>query len=126
MRAQLVPPVKATIKQVLLESPIYDQVIVGGKVWLKRCIDVGQLLPGNLCGQHFLLHNEKLKVGKCKLRRKRLMQSDQLIPDVLGGSYFLFIDQQAQKTEVEIRLSRQRLVQNLDSRPRLRASKAEE
>ena len=85
MRVRVVPPVKAAFQHVLLKSSIYDQVLTRGKIGLKRLIDAGQLLPCSFCRGDFLFLDEKLKVGKCELRRKRLLQSDQMAPDIFGG-----------------------------------------
>ena len=55
MWVRRIPPVKSTVQQVLLESAVYNQVLTRGKIWLKSPVDVGQLLPGSLCGGDFLL-----------------------------------------------------------------------
>src|SRR6476660_6848718 len=103
MGVRIVPPVESTVQQVLLKSPIDDQVLTRWEIGLKRWIDVGQLLPGILCCCDFLLGNEEPKIRKCKLRRKPLLQSDQMAPDVFCSPYFLFGNKQTQKRQVEIR-----------------------
>ena len=97
MWVRLVPPVKSTVQQVLLESAVYDQVLTRGKIWLKRCVDVGQLLPGSFCCGDFLLGDEEPKIGKCELRRKLLLQSDQMVPDIFCRNHFLLGNKQTQK-----------------------------
>src|ERR1700723_2053969 len=109
---RFVRPVKAAVQHALLKSTVYDQVLTGGKVGLKRAIDAGQLLPCSLCRCDFLLLDEKPKIGKCELRRELLVQSDQMVPDVFRGGYFLFGNKQTKKRQVQIRSSRQRPIKN--------------
>src|SRR5216683_6970243 len=97
MGVRFVPPVKSTVQQVLLESPVYDQVLSRGEIRLKGSVNFGQLLPGSFrCGD-LLLVDEKPKIGECELSRKPLLQPDQTVPSVFCGRNFLFRNKQAQK-----------------------------
>src|ERR1039457_1166262 len=113
MWVRFVPPVKSAVQQVFLEPSIDDQVFTGTQIRLNLFVDLGQLLPRSLRCADLLLGDQEPKIGKCKLRRKGLLQPDQVIPSVFCGHDFLFGHKQTQERKVEISPSRQRLVKHL-------------